>query len=83
MVAPSGMSLGSGGRTWENKGVDGGPGANLQDRVFDRFTTSSDQGTGLGLHIVRELARAQAGDASYRSEENAFVVRLPRAASPK
>jgi signal transduction histidine kinase len=56
--------------------------AELQDRLFERFTTSSDQGTGLGLHIVRELARAQAGDAFYRYGENAFVVRLPRAPSP-
>ena len=35
-------------------------------------------GTGLGLHIVRELARAQGGDATYRPEHNAFVVRLSR-----
>jgi len=62
---------------------DSGPGVpeELQDRLFERFATRGARGTGLGLHIVRELARAQAGDATYRSADNAFVVRLPRAAS--
>lgn len=51
----------------------------LLDRLFERFaTTRGGQGTGLGLHIVRELARAQSGDAGYRPEANEFVVVLPR-----
>ncbi len=60
---------------------DAGPGVSpaLQDRLFQRFATSSEGGTGLGLYIVRELARSQAGDASYRSADGAFVVTLPRA----
>ena len=51
-----------------------------RERLFERFESRGGHGTGLGLHIVRELARAQGGDASYAAEENAFVVRLPRAA---
>jgi PAS domain S-box-containing protein len=53
----------------------------LQGRLFERFATRGGRGTGLGLHIVRELARAQAGDATYVAGDNAFVVRLPRAAA--
>jgi PAS domain S-box-containing protein len=53
----------------------------LQERLFERFATRGRQGTGLGLHIVRELARAQGGDATYVAGDNAFVVRLPRAAA--
>jgi PAS domain S-box-containing protein len=53
----------------------------LQERLFERFATRGGRGTGLGLHIVRELARAQAGDATYVAGDNAFVVRLPRAAA--
>lgn len=50
-----------------------------RDRLFGRFaTTRGAHGSGLGLHIVRELARAQGGDAAYRPEVNEFVVTLPR-----
>ncbi len=58
-----------------------GVSAEVRDRLFERFATRGGDGTGLGLHIVRELARAQGGDASYRAEDNAFVVTLPRAGS--
>ncbi len=60
---------------------DAGPGVppDLQDRLFERFaTTGGGHGTGLGLHIVRELVRALGGEASYLPGDNAFVVRLPR-----
>ena len=59
---------------------DGVP-PDLQGRLFERFATRGGRGTGLGLHIVRELARALGGDASYRPEGNTFVVRLPGAAT--
>lgn len=50
-----------------------------RERLFGRFaTTRGAHGSGLGLHIVRELARAQGGDAAYRPEANEFVVTLPR-----
>ncbi len=56
-------------------GVPGG----LQERLFERFATGSDGGTGLGLYIVRVLARAQGGDARYRPDDGAFVVTLQHA----
>ncbi|NYI99680.1 hypothetical protein HNR19_000379 [Nocardioides thalensis] len=52
---------------------------NMRSRLFERFATSSDGGTGLGLYIVRALARAQGGDATYRGDDGAFVVTLPLA----
>jgi PAS domain S-box-containing protein len=58
---------------------DGGDGvsAELQGRLFERFATGSSRGTGLGLFLVRELARAHGGEASYRPEDQAFVLALP------
>ncbi|HTW17004.1 MAG TPA: PAS domain S-box protein [Nocardioides sp.] len=63
---------------------DGGEGvaAEMQPRLFDRFATGSRGGTGLGLYIVRELARAQGGDASYDAAERAFVLTLPAVPGP-
>ena len=60
---------------------DAGPGIpeEMLAKLFQRFATSSQGGTGLGLYIVRELAKAQGGDASYRSEDGAFVITLPSA----
>lgn len=57
---------------------DDGPGiaSGDADRVFDRFVSLDGQGgAGLGLPIVRGIARSHAGEASY--EEGAFVIRLP------
>ncbi len=59
----------------------------LRARLFDRFATGvSKGGTGLGLFIVRELARAHGGEATYeppdgRSLPGGFVVRIPRIAA--
>jgi PAS domain S-box-containing protein len=50
----------------------------LQGRLFQRFATGSSRGTGLGLFLVRELARAHGGDAHYRPSDGGFVVSLPR-----
>jgi PAS domain S-box-containing protein len=60
---------------------DDGPG--LPDehvqRAFERFVSLDRRGgSGLGLPIARELARAHGGDLTY--EHHAFVVRLPAAA---
>ncbi|MEO6471464.1 MAG: PAS domain-containing sensor histidine kinase, partial [Aeromicrobium sp.] len=55
----------------------------LLPRLFDRFATGArTTGTGLGLFIVRELARAHGGDAYYEvaSDEHpsgAFVLTVP------
>ena len=64
---------------------DAGPGVppELRDRLFERFATAGGggHGNGLGLHIVRELTQALGGEASYLPDENAFVIRLPRASA--
>jgi signal transduction histidine kinase/predicted ATPase len=66
---------------------DEGPGvpAEFRGRLFDRFARASATagkvaGTGLGLYIVRELARANQGDVDYRPGDrggSTFIVRLP------
>jgi PAS domain S-box-containing protein len=54
-------------------------------RLFERFATADNvRGTGLGLFIVRELARASGGDAFYEPGTKAqpagtFVVTAPLA----
>jgi signal transduction histidine kinase len=61
---------------------DGGAGVpeEVREQLFQRFATGSSAGTGLGLFLVRELARAHQGDAAYRPEDQAFVLTLPRQA---
>lgn len=57
---------------------DDGPGLpdGQSERAFERFVSLDGQGgSGLGLPIARELARAYGGDVTY--EVNAFVLRLP------
>lgn len=54
--------------------------------IFDRFRTSDDQsrGTGLGLPLVRAVARAHGGDVTVRSAPGAgseFELTLPEPAS--
>lgn len=58
--------------------------AELVPRIFEAFRRGSTptQGLGLGLYIVREIARAHGGNATVTSTADAgttFVVRLPRA----
>ena len=58
--------------------ADDGPGVRPDQvgTVFERFVSLDGKGgSGLGLSIARELARAHGGDLTY--ERNAFVVRLP------
>jgi signal transduction histidine kinase len=55
--------------------------------LFDRFTRSEEtsrsaRGTGLGLYIVRELARAAGGDVTHEPTPGGgatFVIDLPAA----
>jgi PAS domain S-box-containing protein len=65
---------------------DHGPGVAeaVLPRLFERFATGEQRrGTGLGLFIVRELARRHGGDAWYEPADGtrptAFALRLPRA----
>ena len=61
---------------------DAGPGVDptVLPRLFERFVTGdSFGGTGLGLFIVRELARANGGDATYEPDQGDFVLSLPLA----
>ncbi|WP_082574680.1 MULTISPECIES: PAS domain S-box protein [unclassified Nocardioides] len=65
--------------------LDAGPGvsAEMRERLFERFATGRTAGgTGLGLYIVRELAREHGGDATYRApvgaEPGGFEIRIPR-----
>ena len=56
------------------------------DQIFDPLTRGppqrhdTDDGVGLGLYIVHEVARAHGGEVHVRSdkEETVFAVRLPR-----
>ena len=61
-----------------------GIGPEDRDRIFDRFYRMADhdrtQGTGLGLPIARELARAMGGDldvASVPGSGSSFILALP------
>ncbi|MBG0563560.1 AAA family ATPase [Actinoplanes aureus] len=70
---------------------DEGPGVppEFRDHLFDRFaraepTAGKVAGTGLGLYIVRELARANDGDVRYRPAPvrgSSFILTLPSAAA--
>jgi PAS domain S-box-containing protein len=54
----------------------------MRERLFERFASGTPRsGTGLGLFIVRELARAHGGDARYEVDAQGrptFVIDLPR-----
>ncbi len=60
---------------------DHGPGVppEQEPTLFQRFATATRSGTGLGLFIVRELARAHRGDARYENAQPGarFIVTLP------
>jgi signal transduction histidine kinase/DNA-binding response OmpR family regulator len=65
---------------------DTGPGipSDSLDRIFDRFHRLSDteEGTGLGLALVRELAELHGGTIAVDSEPgfgSTFIVRIPLA----
>jgi two-component system OmpR family sensor kinase len=62
--------------------ADSGTGiaADRLDFVFDRFRTGHDGGTGLGLPLVRAVARAHGGDVTVRSapgKGSEFEIILP------
>lgn len=69
--------------------ADDGPGVSAAERtsIFERFqrgSAAAPGGSGLGLALVRESARAAGGDAWAESQENddfAIVVRWPLSSS--
>jgi PAS domain S-box-containing protein len=69
------------GRQVEVRVSDSGPGVapTVLPRLFERFATGRQPGgTGLGLFIVRELARAHGGDVRYEPGAHpTFVLSIP------
>lgn len=72
--------------------LDRGPGVprNCEERIFEKFYRAHDslssgiQGSGLGLTLARQIARAHGGEVAYLSREgggSCFVLRLPILAS--
>jgi signal transduction histidine kinase len=54
---------------------DRGPGLTLDaDRAFDPYVTTRSEGTGLGLPIVRALARANGGEVTLRTRSGGGCV---------
>lgn len=76
---------GTGGRTVRIEVVDRGPGVpeDFEPHLFREFSrpaSSVATGTGLGLYVVRILAEAQGGTATYRRHPEGgaiFAVQLP------
>jgi signal transduction histidine kinase len=72
--------------------TDDGPGVpeRFRERLFDRYardshTANHTAGTGLGLFITRQLARANGGDLTYEAAGptgSAFTLTLPQPPSP-
>ncbi|MGE5817936.1 MAG: sensor histidine kinase [Deltaproteobacteria bacterium] len=61
--------------------ADSGTGIPPDIDIFQPFATTKNQGTGLGLVIVRQIVTAHHGTISYFSEPGkgtVFVVSLPR-----
>lgn len=61
---------------------DNGPGIaeEAQKQIFDPFYTTRTQGTGLGLAVVKAIAKSHGGDVTLESKENkgcTFNVILP------
>ena len=58
----------------------------LVSRLFDRFAAAgATSGTGLGLYLVREIARGHGGEVVYQppvdDSPTTFLIRVPVAAS--
>ncbi|MBN2706399.1 MAG: PAS domain-containing sensor histidine kinase [Deltaproteobacteria bacterium] len=62
--------------------ADNGPGIPFasQPKIFDLFYTTKGCGSGIGLHLCREIIRAHDGDMSFVSDSRGTVFRvtLPR-----
>ena len=67
--------------------------ADIQEKIFDPFFTTRTNGTGLGLAVVRAIARAHRGEIwlesnsdstidSKNGEGSVFIMRLPTISNP-
>jgi signal transduction histidine kinase len=60
---------------------DTGPGVphDIRERLFEPFVTGRSEGTGLGLAVVREIARAHGGEARYvpTNQGTEFEIEIP------
>ncbi len=60
---------------------DHGEGISEEDeaRIFDPFFTTKEHGTGLGLSVTKQLARANGGDVRYKKngDTSMFVITIP------
>jgi two-component system sensor histidine kinase FlrB len=61
---------------------DTGPGIpdDIKENIFDPFFTTRSQGTGLGLAVVKVIARAHGGEVWCEPGTNdgiRFIIRLP------
>jgi signal transduction histidine kinase len=62
--------------------IDSGPGIapQLQEKIFNPFFTTREEGTGLGLSVSYDIVRALGGSIEVDSipgEGATFLVRLP------
>jgi two-component system sensor histidine kinase HydH len=60
---------------------DTGCGISEDINIFQPFTTTKAQGTGLGLHIVHQIVSAHHGAITYRTAPGAgttFEINLPK-----
>jgi signal transduction histidine kinase len=59
--------------------IDEGPGVpeSLQQRLFEAFARGGEAGgSGLGLHLTREVMRSLGGEIDWRREEGRTIFRL-------
>ena len=66
---------------------DNGKGINteLADKIFEPFYTSTSQGTGLGLAVVKSVANAHQGEVSLLDDSSSgahFCIKLPLMETP-
>jgi len=68
--------------TAEVRVTDSGPGPDpkTSERIFEPFVSEKPEGTGLGLHLSRQIAEAHDGTICWVRKEDltVFTVRLPR-----